>query len=142
EAPTPITGAPTTPLPATGAKRRPKRSRAGLVIGGVVVAVAGVGGYLALERGAEPPAGVAVDTVRIRDTVRVPAGGAESGATARAHPSRRRDRPKQRAAGLPPPAAASQGSLTIDASTLGQVYIYGQDVCQTSVLDYTDATYY
>jgi len=139
EAPTQITGAPTTPLPATGAKTRPKRSRAGLVIAGVVVAVAGVGGYLALERGAEPPAGVAVDTVRIRDTVRVPAGGAESGATARANPSRRSDRPKQRAPVVPPPAAASQGSLTIDASPFGQVYIDGTDVGQTPVVEYTVA---
>src|SRR5207247_9340083 len=73
EAPTQITGAPTTPLPATGAKRRPKRSRAGLVIGGVVVAVAGVGGYLARERGAEPAAGVAVGAERTPDSVRRPA---------------------------------------------------------------------
>src|SRR2546429_8799811 len=57
EAPTQITGAPTTPLPATGAKRRPKRSRAGLVIGGGVVAVAGVGGGPPPEPGAGPAAG-------------------------------------------------------------------------------------
>src|SRR5256884_9906403 len=54
EAPTQITGAPTTPLPATGAKMRPKRSRAGLVIGVVVVAVAGVGGDLPPRRGGGP----------------------------------------------------------------------------------------
>src|SRR2546425_8545679 len=43
DAPTEITGAPTTPLPAAKARRR--RSRAPVVIG-LVVAAAGVGGYL------------------------------------------------------------------------------------------------
>src|SRR3989442_2922020 len=51
-APTEITGAPTTPLPATRAKTPPKRSRAGLVIGVVIVA-AGVGGDLSLHPGAD-----------------------------------------------------------------------------------------
>src|SRR5881628_2041250 len=53
DAPTEITGAPTTPLPA--AKSRQRRSRAPVVIGLVVVA-AGVGGYLALNRSREPEA--------------------------------------------------------------------------------------
>jgi len=140
DAPTEITGAPTTPLPATRAKTPPQRSRAGLVIGVVIVA-AGVGGYLALERGAEQPGSTAVDTVRIRDSVRVPAGGAASGAPARANPPRRSDRPKPRepAPVVPPPAAVSQGSLTIDASPFGEVYIDGTDVGQTPVVEYAVA---
>jgi serine/threonine-protein kinase len=129
DAPTQITGAPTKPLPATGggAKTRPKRSRTGLVIGGVVVAVAGVGGYLALERGAEQPAGVAVDTVRIQDTVRVSAPAPVS--TTVQPKSPRRDVPN----------VVPQGSLTIDASPFGQVYIDGTDVGQTPVVEYAVA---
>src|SRR5437899_7640843 len=53
DAPTEITGAPTTPLPA--AKSRKPRSRAPAVIGLAVVA-AGVGGYLLLKRNREPEA--------------------------------------------------------------------------------------
>src|SRR5213076_313319 len=53
DAPTEITGAPTTRLPA--AKARQRRSRAPVVIGLVVVA-AGVGGLLALNRSREPEA--------------------------------------------------------------------------------------
>src|SRR2546425_9885254 len=44
DAPTEITGAPTTPLPATRAKTPPKRSRAGLVIRRVIVAARAGGG--------------------------------------------------------------------------------------------------
>ncbi len=138
DAPTEITGAPTTPLPATRAKQPAKRARAGLVIGVVIVA-AGVGGYLALERGVEQPGGVGRDTVRIRDTVRVPAAGAESGATTRATPPRRHDRSQARAPAVPAPAAVSQGSLTIDASPFGEVYIDGTDVGQTPVVEYAVA---
>ncbi|PYP18438.1 MAG: hypothetical protein DMD52_02165 [Gemmatimonadetes bacterium] len=131
DAPTQITGAPTKPLPATGggAKTRPKRSRTGLVIGGVVVAVAGVGGYLALERGAEQPAGVAVDTVRIQDTVRVSAPAPAPGSTTVQPKSPRRAAPN----------VVPQGFLTIDASPFGQVYIDGTDVGQTPVVEYAVA---
>ena len=70
DAPTQITGAPTKRL--SGA--RPKRSRAGAVIGLAVVAAAGVGGYLVLRRQGSGERGAvrSVDTVRIQDTVRVP----------------------------------------------------------------------
>ncbi len=138
DAPTEITGAPTTPLPAARAQTRPKRARAGLVIGVVIVA-AGVGGYLALERGVEQPGGVGRDTVRIRDTVRVPAAAAESGATGRATPPRRHDRSQPRAPAVPARAAVSQGSLTIDASPFGEVYIDATDVGQTPVVEYAVA---
>jgi predicted Ser/Thr protein kinase len=115
DAPTEITGAPTTLLPAR------RRSRAPVVIGLVVVA-AGVGGYLMLgrkgsgEQGAVPPA-ASVDTVRIRDTVRVPA--------------QPRAKPRQGA-----PVVEAQGFLTIAADPFGQVYIDGVDAGQTPVVEY------
>ena len=120
DAPTEITGAPTTPLPA------PRRSRPLAVIGLVVVA-AGVGGYLALKGSRDPGAVPAprsplpapsIDTVRIRDTVRVPA-----------QPSRG---PPRRAA----PAVEAQGFLTIAADPFGQVYIDGVDAGQTPLVEY------
>jgi serine/threonine protein kinase len=120
DAPTEITGAPTTPLSA--AKPRKPRSRAPAVIGLVVVA-AGVAGYLMLgrkrsgEQEAVPPA-PSVDTVRIRDTVRVPA-----------QPSRE---PPRRAA----LRIEAQGFLTIAADPFGQVYIDGVDAGQTPLVEY------
>ena len=125
DAPTEITGAPTTPLP--GAKeRKPRRSRVPAVAALVVVA-AGVGGYLLLGRtGPSGPSSVpSVDTVRIQDTVRVPA-----------QPSPqlpRRPAPKPREAA---PALDAQGFLTIAADPFGEVYIDGVDVGQTPVVEY------
>src|SRR5882762_5339305 len=126
DAPTEITGAPTTPLSAAQSRKpTPPESRqswAPIAIGLVVVA-AGVGGYLMLgrngggERGAVPPA-ASVDTVRIRDTVRVPA-----------QPSRV---PPRRAA----PAVEAQGFLTVAADPFGQVYIDGVDAGQTPLVEY------
>src|SRR5205814_10632810 len=54
DAPTEITGAPTTPPPATRAPTRPKRSRAGLVIAAASGAAL-AGGSLAPARRARPP---------------------------------------------------------------------------------------
>ncbi|HYL56269.1 MAG TPA: serine/threonine-protein kinase, partial [Gemmatimonadales bacterium] len=97
DAPTEITGAPTTPL--ARAKTPPKRrSRTPAVVGLVVVA-AGVGGYVLLGRGSAereaapstPPPGPTVDTVRIQDTVRVPAQPSPPTAP----PSAPRAKPKQ-----------------------------------------------
>ena len=125
DAPTEITGAPTTPLPTARPRKPPpparRRSSAPAVIGLVVVA-AGVGGYLMLgrngsgEQGAVPPA-ASVDTVRIRDTVRV-----------QAQP---RAKPRQAA-----PAVEAQGFLTIAADPFGQVYIDGVDAGQTPLVEY------
>jgi len=118
EAPTEITGAPTTPL----AQPARRRSRARAVIGLVVVA-AGVGAYLMLgrkgsgEQGAVPPA-PEVDTVRIQDTIRVPVRASRE--------------PPRRAA----PAVEAQGFLTIAADPFGQVYIDGVDAGQTPVVEY------
>jgi len=118
DAPTEITGAPTTPLPA--AKSRQRRSRAPVVIGLVVVA-AGVGGYLILGREQTAPRSPlpapSIDTVRIRDTVRVPA--------------RINREPRQTT-----PVAVAQGFLTIAADPFGEVYIDGVDAGQTPLVEY------
>jgi serine/threonine-protein kinase len=142
DAPTELTGAPTTPLPAGRRPTRPappapkRKSRVGTVIGVVVVGAAGVGGYLVLgsrsapeSKPAAPPPAPVVDTVRIRDTVRVPV------ATPTPPPTRRVERAKQQAA-PPPPAPAPQGLLTINAEPFGEVYIDDVDVGQTPVIEY------
>ncbi|HXI63746.1 MAG TPA: protein kinase [Gemmatimonadales bacterium] len=136
DAPTEITGAPTTPLP----RGKTRRSRTPAVVGLVVVA-AGVGGYLLLgrgsaERGALPSVtrpGPTVDTVRIQDTVRVPAQPSPPAAP----PSAPTAKPKSRqVAPAPAPAAEAQGFLTIAADPFGEVYIDGVDVGQTPVVEY------
>ena len=121
DAPTQITGAPTTPLP--GARSVPRRrSRAGVWIGLAIVAAAGVGGYLVLgsagsgRGGAVPP----VDTVRIQDTVRVPV---------QSSPKPAKPRPAL-------PAAEPQGFLTVAADPFGEVYIDGVDAGQTPLVEY------
>ena len=130
DAPTQITDAPTTAL--AGAPRgkaappaAPGKSRVAAWIGLVVVGAVGVGGYLMMRdrgrggRGAVPPA--AVDTVRIQDTVRVPA------------PSSPAPHAKPRPAA---PVPAAQGFLTIAADPFGEVYIDGVDAGQTPLVEY------
>jgi predicted Ser/Thr protein kinase len=146
DVPTEITGAPTTPLPATRPRRAvapalsPKRkSRRGVVIGLGVVVVTAVGAYVALGRGSagrpEPVAGPAqraaapvVDTVRIEDTVRVPT-------PANTPPVRRPERGRPRGA-APPPATTpeAQGFITVNANPYGEVYIDGVDAGPTPVV--------
>src|SRR5438132_442809 len=120
DAPTEITGAPTTPLPAAKARRR--RSRAPVVIGLVVVA-AGVGGYLMLGREETAPgsplAAPSVDTVRVQDTVRVPVPRRPASA-----------KPREQA-----PVAVAQGFLTIAAAPFGEVYIAAADAGQTPLAE-------
>src|SRR5437867_334556 len=117
DAPTEITGAPTTPLAAR------RRSRAPAVIGLVVVG-AGVGAYLMLGRGGTAPRSSlpapSVDTVRIQDTVRVPVPRRPAPA-----------KPREQA-----PAAQAQGFLTIAADPFGEVYIDGVDAGQTPLVEY------
>ncbi|PYP28495.1 MAG: hypothetical protein DMD55_05205 [Gemmatimonadetes bacterium] len=133
------TGTPTTPLPA----RKAKGSRAGLLVGLVVVAAAGLGGYLALGRGArsEQAAG-AKPAPPVVDTARAPARPvAESATTAQSQAPHRPERPKPRppAPAVHAPAPVPQGYLTIDASPFGEVYIDGTDVGQTPIVEYAVA---
>jgi serine/threonine-protein kinase len=117
DAPTEITGAPTTPIAATPRPAQ-QRSRAGVVVGVLAVAAAGVGGYLLLGQRATPAAS-SVDTVRIQDTVRVPAA------------------PKPRPAPPPrvtTPAEQAQGFITVNANPYGEVYVDGVDAGPTPVV--------
>jgi eukaryotic-like serine/threonine-protein kinase len=138
DAPTEITGAPTTPLPGTKPQRRaapahpPKRkARVGLFAGLVVVAAAGVGGYLVLGRGSAPDSNAGaglppkVDTLRIEDTVRVPAVPAQ--------PTRRPGPAKPRL--VTPPAApqVAQGFITVNANPYGKLYIDNVEIGDTPV---------
>ena len=144
DAPTEITGAPTTPLPGAKSRKPPaappkaaRKSRAPVLIG-LAVAAAGVGGYLLLTRTGAPeqstsapaPAPV-VDTVRIEDTVRVPSQSAPPPA------ARQRPRPTGRAVQrAPAPVAEAQGSLTVAADPFGEVYVDGVDAGQTPLIEY------
>jgi len=131
DSPTEITGAPTTPLaPGSARRARPPaakpRSRTGVVVGVVVVAGIAAAGYLALGRGtasdqaASPPA---VDTVRIADTVRLPA-------TERL----RSRRPAAPPPSSPAPVEQAQGFITVNANPYGEVYIDGVDAGPTPVV--------
>jgi serine/threonine protein kinase len=126
DAPTEITGAPTARMPESPRPAK-RRSRAGVVIGVVAVAAAGVGGYLVLgprgsgEQGAvssgtptapsSPLPAPSVDTVRIQDTVRVPV-------TQKARPA----------------PAEPQGFITVNANPYGEVYVDGVDAGPTPVV--------
>ncbi len=145
DAPTEITGAPTTPLPGAKSRKppaapaRPARKSRAVLVGLAAVAAAGVGGYLLLTRTGAPeqspsaPAPVpVVDTVRIEDTVRVPAQSTP--------PPRQRPRPTGRAvqrAPAPAPVAEAQGSLTVAADPFGEVYVDGVDAGQTPLIEYS-----
>ena len=129
DAPTQITGAPTTPLsgrPGKAVPTRPKRWRVGALIGLVVVAAGGVGGYVVLGRqasrgqGAAPPA---VDTVPVQS----------SPAPVSPPSPRRAERAKPRVAA---PAVEAQGLLTVAADPFGEVYIDGVDAGQTPLVEY------
>jgi serine/threonine-protein kinase len=147
DAPTELTGAPTTPLPAGRRAKAPpapparrRKSRAGAVIGLAVVGAASVGGYLVLRGRSAPeskpaaPPPAPVETVHVRDPVPVVAPPVAAPAPA---PARRGVRGKPQATRPPPtPAPAPQGHLTIDADPFGEVYIDNVDVGQTPVIEY------
>jgi serine/threonine-protein kinase len=132
DTPTEVTNAPTTPIPRAGMKvgAGPKKSRAGFFVGVAVVAVAGVGGYLALanKQSAVPPvtpprqaAPAPVETVRVTlpPSVTPP----------------RRERPRQ--AAPPPVPAVAQGFITVNSDPPGTVFIDNRDVGSTPVVEYT-----
>jgi len=126
DAPTEIASAPTTPISAAQSRKpvpQPARRRSWTpAVIGLVVVAGGVGAYLMLGRQGSGEGGAvpSVDTVRIQDTVRVPA-------TRRPPPAK----PRQTA-----PAVAAQGFLTIAADPFGQVYIDGVDAGQTPLVEY------
>jgi PEGA domain-containing protein len=87
---------------------------------GLVLVAAGATAYLILGRSGSGEQGAvpAVDTVRIQDTVRVPAQASRE--------------PRRRAAS----AVAAQSFLTIASDPFGQVYVDGVDAGQTPVVEY------
>jgi len=131
DAPTQVTPAATTPLPAAyrGSPPPPrKKSKVPLLVGGAVV-VAGLGAYLVLGRGGqtsgEPPM-VRIDTVHVRDTAAVPAPSPAS-------PRATNPPPRERVAA---PPAAAPGYITVNAEPYGELYIDGVDVGPTPVVRY------
>jgi serine/threonine-protein kinase len=131
DTPTEVTNALTTPIPKAGMKvgSGPKKSRTGLFVGFAVVAVAGVGGYLALankQTAAPPPESRPTETTPAPvETVRVTAPRREP----------RREPPRQTA---PPPApTAAQGFITVNSDPPGTVFIDSREVGSTPVVEFT-----
>jgi len=125
DAPTEVTTAPTTPMPRAGMKfpaAKKKRSGVGMVIGAIVVVVAGVGGYLALAPQAPqavsaptpPPAAAPVETVRV------------------AAPPRRQTTPP---AAPPAAPAAAQGYISVNSNPPGNLFIDGRDLGSVPVIE-------
>jgi serine/threonine protein kinase len=130
DAPTEMTSAPTTPIPRSGMKiptTKKKRSGAGMVVGAIVLAAAGVGGYLALgpkapapsdpAPAAPPPVATAVETVRVTAQPPPP-------------PPRRGGAPP-----APPPAAAAQGYVSVNSNPPGTLFIDGRDMGSVPVIE-------
>jgi serine/threonine-protein kinase len=138
DTPTEVTNAPTTPIPRGGMKvgSGPKKSRTGLFVGFAVVAVAGVGGYLALankQRAAPPESRPTQTTPAPVETVRVTAPPPVTQA-----PPRRQTPPRQTAP--PPVQTAAQGFITVNSDPPGTVFIDSREIGSTPVVEYTVPT--
>jgi serine/threonine-protein kinase len=129
DAPTEVTDAPTTPIPRASIKiptAPKKRSSVGLVVGALVLAAVGVGGYLALARKAPAPvtppqAAVPVETVRV--VAQPPASQPRRAAVPPPAPP------------PPPPAAARQGYISVNSNPPGTLFIDGRDMGSVPVID-------
>ena len=141
DAPTEVTTAPTTPIPRAGLKipaAKKKKPVVGMVVGAIVVAAVGVGGYVAMTSNpARPPAPAAppppANVTTPVETVRV-------AAPPPAPPRQdRRGTPRQVGVTPPPaapPPAAAQGFITVNSIPPGTVFIDGRDVGPTPVVEY------
>jgi serine/threonine protein kinase len=129
DAPTEMTNAPTTPMPRAGLRIAPakkKRSSVGMVVGAVVLVVAGVGGYLALGKKSEPPPQGSLPPSP--PPVAVPA---ETGRVAAQPPAPRRGTDTR-----PPPApAAAQGYVSVNSNPPGTLFIDGRDLGSVPVIE-------
>ena len=134
DAPTEVTTAPTTPIPRAGIKipsAQKKRAGVGMLVGAIVVVAAGVGGYFAIGRKsaaglppAPPPLAAPIETVRV---------------ASQPPPAPRRGNDGRRQVGATPPAprpAAEQGSITVNSTPPGEVFIDGRDAGPTPVVEY------
>src|SRR5467141_2476293 len=122
DAPTEVTNAATTPIPAATRKR----SSVGMVVGALVVVAAGVGGYLALGRKSEPP-------------TRPPSPPPVSVPVATPPPAPRRGNDNRRQTApppAPPPAAvAAQGYVSVNSNPPGTLFIDGRDLGSVPVIE-------
>jgi serine/threonine protein kinase len=136
DAPTEVTNAPTTPIPKAGIKipaAKKQRSSVGMIVGALVLATVGVGGYLALGRKTEsplvvppqagpppapPPVVVPVETLRVATQPPAP---------------RRGDARRQ--ANPPPAPAAAQGYISINSNPPGNLFIDGRDLGSVPVIE-------
>ena len=141
DAPTEVTNAPTTPIPRSGMKISPpgkKRSGMGIVVGALVVAALGVGGYVALKPNPNPPpaapppaAPPASAVVAVAPPPAAPPPAPQS--------SPRRNTPVRQTQPPPaPPAAAEEfGYLIIDATPVpGTVFVDGVNAGDTPLYNY------
>jgi serine/threonine-protein kinase len=134
DAPTEVTTAPTTPIPKAVLK---KRSSVGLVVGALVFAVVGVGGYLAFARTSAPPAPVspspqasqppAAPPVTAPDTIRL--------VTQPTPPPRRGTDTRRAPPPAPPPAAAAHGFVSVNSNPPGNLFIDGRDLGSVPVIE-------
>ncbi len=128
DAPTEVTNAPTTPIPRAGMKipsEKKNRSSFGLVLGALVVVVAGVGGDLALGRKSAPPppqASLPPAPPPVAPPPPAPRRGTDT----------RRPTPPP---APPPAAAAAQGFITVNSEPPGTVFIDGRDVGSVPVIE-------
>ena len=145
EAPTAVTTAPTTPIPRAGIKvgGTKKKSGVGLFVGIAVVAVAGVGGYLALAgtKGAgQPPSAAPAETTRSVVTPPPPAPDTTPRVTQ--PPPRRQTTPRQ--TNTPrqttPPPSAGQGYITVNTDPPSTVFIDGREAGSTPVVEFGVST--
>jgi len=136
DTPTEVTTAPTTPIPKAGLKisaDRKKRSPVGLVVGALVLAVVGVGGYLAFAKKSPPPAPEPPPQASqppAAPLVTVPVEGVAARTAPPPPPSRRAPPP------APPTApAAAQGFVSVNSNPPGNLFIDGRDLGPVPVIE-------
>jgi hypothetical protein len=113
-----------------------KKSGIGMLVGAIVVAAVGVGGYLALASNLKPPAPPAAPPPAAVTPV-------ETAPVAAPRQAPRRSPPRQVVtppppgppAAPPPPPAAAQGFVSINSEPPGTVFIDGRDVGPVPVID-------
>ncbi|MGH7569234.1 MAG: protein kinase domain-containing protein [Gemmatimonadales bacterium] len=141
ETPTEVTSAPTTPLPvAKSAGARPKsKSRAGLVVGIAVLAVGGIGGYLALRGGepAPPPQPTRPNQTTTTTLVTPPPVQTPAVDSPTAPPPRRTATPTRQAPRRAPVQPVEEfGYITVQAEPYGTVFIDGAEAGTTPIVNW------
>jgi serine/threonine protein kinase len=136
DAPTEVTNAPTTPIPRADMKipaEKKKRSSVGMVVGALVVVAAGLGGYLALGRKAEPPPAPPPQA----SLPPAPPPVAVPVATPPPAPRRGSDTRRQTAPPPAPPPApvAAQGYVSVNSNPPGTLFIDGRDLGSVPVIE-------